>query len=545
MNHGLIRGGEGGSGGASNGMDGRAGLGGRGGAGVILDNGARLLNLDNISGGRGGNDSGELKVRSPGGMGVLLTGDNSVINAGQIHGGGYGNTGSDGDAVVMAPAIVALGDRNKIVNAGALHSGGNIAVRISGSDNHFEIRDGAITVGATIADGYRNKFVLGGDDDYFFHVPKLGDFDSGAVYRGFDLFEKTGKATWTLFGGTDAKTPWTISLGTLVVTTDKALGATSEALTIDGGILELVYKDLPPVKISHPILLIQNDDGNGISTESREAFITSSIAGEGSLSKLGAGTLILTDDNFYSGGTRISEGVLKVGDGQARGSIKGGIQLDEGAKLIFDRNDIYSVDNLIEGDGNLILTGGGSAHFSQNSSAFNGKTEIQSGALFLSSELGGKTIIGANSLLAGSGVAELVVSNGVLSPGDSKTYGTFAIANDYRGLPGSVVHIKAVLGDDQSQTDKLIIEGNTYGESTVHIENFGEGGDTVNGIEIISVGGASNAEFTLKGHYELPSGTPAVIAGAHAYVLEKGSNNPQDGNWYLLNCPPFRPDRSA
>lgn len=144
-------------------------------------------------GGRGGNDSGELKVRSPGGMGVLLTGDNSVINAGQIHGGGYGNTGSDGDAVVMAPAIVALGDRNKIVNAGALHSGGNIAVRISGSDNHFEIRDGAITVGATIADGYRNKFVLGGDDDYFFMSQNWAILIAARYIVGLIYLKKPGR----------------------------------------------------------------------------------------------------------------------------------------------------------------------------------------------------------------------------------------------------------------------------------------------------------------------------------------------------------------
>lgn len=548
MNHGSIRGGKGGSGGATNGMGGRAGVGGHGGAGVILDNGARMLNLNDISGGQGGNDNAGLDESSLGGMGVLLTGNNTITNAGQIYGGKFGNTGSDGDAVIMAPAIVALGDGNKIVNAGSLHSGGNIAVHISGSDNHFEIRDNSVVVGATIVDGDRNKFVLGGDDDYFFYVPKLGNFNSDAVYRGFNLFEKTGASRRELIGATAAKTPWTISSGTLVVHSDESLGATTEVLTIDGGILELDDNDFDPVEISRPIFLAQNGRGNGISTDDDEAFISSSIAGPGSLSKLGAGTLTLTNDNVYSGGTRVFDGTLKIGDGQAGGSIKGYIQIDEDAELIFDRNDTYSVDNLIDGDGYLTIAGGGTAHFTQDNYAFDGVTEIESGQLSLSGKLGGEIRIGANSLLTGSGTAEYVANKGVLALGSPGNYGDFTITDDYQGLPGSVVHIKAALGDDQSQTDRLVIEGDTYGESSVSIENRGSGGDTINGIEIISIGGASNAEFTLMGDYNLPSGTPAVVAGAHSYVLVKGSDNPQDGNWYLRSslkdvvCSPDAPE---
>src|SRR5690606_12946305 len=151
---------------------------------------------------------------------------------------------------------------------------------------------------------------------------KLGEFNSDAAYREFDLFEKSGTSRWKLFGSTDVKTPWTISSGTLVVTSDKTLGASTETLTIDGGVLELDHNNFDPVKISRPILLTQNDRVNGISTDNDEAFITSSIAGEGSLSKLGDGMLILTNDNVYSGGTRIFSGGLKIGDGQAQGSIK-------------------------------------------------------------------------------------------------------------------------------------------------------------------------------------------------------------------------------
>src|SRR5690606_29452431 len=240
---------------------------------------------------------------------------------------------------------------------------------------------------------------------------------------------------------------------------------------------------------ARPIFLAQNGSDNGISTDDDEAFITSSIAGQGNLIKLGDGTLTLTNDNVYSGGTRIFDGTLKIGDGQARGSIKGGIQIDEDTELIFDRNDTYLVDNIIEGDGYLTIVGGGTAHFTQDSYAFDGITEIQSGQLSLSGKLGGEIHIGTDTLLTGSGTAEYVASKGMLAIGSPESYGVFTITEDYQGLPGSVVHIKAALGDDQSQTDKLIIEGDAYGESSISIENRGSGGDTINGIEIISIGG--------------------------------------------------------
>ena len=61
----------------------------------------------------------------------------------------------------------------------------------------------------------------------------------------------------------------------------------------------------------------------------------------------------------------------------------------------------------------------------------------------------------------------------------------------------------------------------------------GAGAQTVDGIKLIDVAGASDASFTLAGD-SVVDGRPVVVAGAFAYSLWKnGVADPADGDWYL------------
>jgi fibronectin-binding autotransporter adhesin len=61
----------------------------------------------------------------------------------------------------------------------------------------------------------------------------------------------------------------------------------------------------------------------------------------------------------------------------------------------------------------------------------------------------------------------------------------------------------------------------------------GGGGQTVEGIKIVDVGGASVGTFKLDGDY-LFRGEQAVVGGAYAYRLYQGGvSTPADGDWYL------------
>ncbi|ABR90008.1 autotransporter [Janthinobacterium sp. Marseille] len=110
---------------------------------------------------------------------------------------------------------------------------------------------------------------------------------------------------------------------------------------------------------------------------------------------------------------------------------------------------------------------------------------------------------------------------------------TLTVKNDFNSSNGTI-QLNPVLGDDNSLTDKLIVEGNTAGSAKVRIRNAGgSGAQTVNGIKIIDVAGTSNADFSLSGDYVI-QGRQAVVGGAYAYTLHKnGINSPNDGDWYL------------
>jgi autotransporter-associated beta strand protein len=64
------------------------------------------------------------------------------------------------------------------------------------------------------------------------------------------------------------------------------------------------------------------------------------ISGSGAFTKFGAGTLVLTGANTYTGGTTIGAGTLRVGDGATSGSLTGNV-VTNGA-LVFNRADAVS-----------------------------------------------------------------------------------------------------------------------------------------------------------------------------------------------------------
>lgn len=82
----------------------------------------------------------------------------------------------------------------------------------------------------------------------------------------------------------------------------------------------------------------------------------------------------------------------------------------------------------------------------------------------------------------------------------------------------------ATLGGDNSPTDKMNVKGDTQGNTRVRVDNIGGvGAQTVNGIELIEVGGNSAGNFALT--------TGTVEAGAYVYTLAKGKGN-DEKNWY-------------
>ncbi|MFC0180280.1 autotransporter outer membrane beta-barrel domain-containing protein [Thorsellia kenyensis] len=90
-----------------------------------------------------------------------------------------------------------------------------------------------------------------------------------------------------------------------------------------------------------------------------------------------------------------------------------------------------------------------------------------------------------------------------------------------------------VLAGDDSITDKLSINGNTSGHTTVYVQNAGgKGAQTQKGIELITINGNSAGTFALGNR---------VVAGSYDYQLVQ-----QDTNWVLQsNLMAIRPEIGA
>lgn len=118
-------------------------------------------------------------------------------------------------------------------------------------------------------------------------------------------------------------------------------------------------------------------------------------------------------------------------------------------------------------------------------------------------------------------VTNLLLQGGrvnMLAPGSSGVFKTLTVEGNYTG--GGTLTMNTALGSDNSATDKLIVEGNTSGHTLVAINNIGGmGAQTVEGIEIVNVAGASIGTFEKESR---------IVAGAYDYdVIRRGSN------WYL------------
>ncbi|ECK4893887.1 autotransporter outer membrane beta-barrel domain-containing protein [Salmonella enterica] len=206
-----------------------------------------------------------------------------------------------------------------------------------------------------------------------------------------------------------------------------------------------------------------------------------------SLIKRGAGTLILGAQNTYSGDTDVQEGALWLAETATIGSAGSAQAVNIAAN----------------------------AAFGGHNSTVNGHVNNQGSLYFVDTFTVNGDVVNSSAMISGS----------------DQPNNTLTIAGNYTGNDGHL-YLNTQLGDDSSPTDKLIVTGDTAGSTTLHITNVnGLGAQTVNGIEVIEVGGQSDGDFRLyKGHVDINAWTYTLKQdGGDWYLRSESDDVPDDG----------------
>ncbi|MCB1115694.1 MAG: autotransporter-associated beta strand repeat-containing protein [Chlamydiia bacterium] len=173
------------------------------------------------------------------------------------------------------------------------------------------------------------------------------------------------------------------------------------------------------------------------------------LSGTGSLTKSNTGTVILSGANTYTGGTTVSGGTLQGTTSSLPGDIS------NGTSVIFDQTASGTYTGVLSGVGSLSKKGSGEVTFTGNSAGFTGATTIEEGSFIVNGTMSSSPFtVNIATLLGGTGSVGTTVNNGTVSPGNS--IGTINIVGDYtQNADGSLL----VEIDDMGHSDLLIATG--------------------------------------------------------------------------------------
>ncbi|RXZ44441.1 hypothetical protein EBB06_04870 [Crenobacter cavernae] len=244
---------------------------------------------------------------------------------------------------------------------------------------------------------------------------------------------KNGAGTLTLDGSNSYTGGTVVNEGTLKVAADAALGAASGNITLNGGTLQTTASMGTDRRVT------LSADSQLLTDEGTTFTQNGGIDGAGRLFKGGAGTLVLTGTNTYSGGTTINGGDVQVADGSSLGSgtvlLNGGTlhttaTLAAGQQVQVSGNSQARVDAgttaLLSG---TISDGGSSGCFNKTgsgtlnmtgSATLNNGTCVQDGMLRANGALNSWILVYAAGTLRGTGqINGDMTVNGTLAPGNS------------------------------------------------------------------------------------------------------------------------------
>lgn len=493
-------------------------LGGGGGGGTAFNTGGNGGNGGSggvFGGGGGGGAARDAPTGNGGSGGASVLGGGGGGAAQGVIMNGVGGTGGFG---------AGSGGNSGISGGGGSAFGGAVFIATGGM---LTITDGIFSSNTTGAAGTGSSMGLSEGEDLYLMSGTSVNYavtDSNSItlpdtVAGAGGMTKLGSGTLVL--GNIANTfsgGVVINAGILSISDNAVLGDLSGAVTFDGGTLQLTA----PTTTARTITI--NSSGV-IDTGTFTTTFSGNIQGNGALTKIGTGTLVLSNPaNTYLGDTTISDGVLSISNDANLGNPSGGLIL--GSNTTFQLTGPVTSNRLItlnsptgstidtgtftstfggifNGNGSLTKTGTGTLAFDGQSNSYSGGTTISAG-----------TLQGDANSLQGS-----IIDNATLIFNQSVT-GTFN--GQLNGGTGTV--IKAGAG-------KLNFINNSSGFSGQTVVQQGElslntilgGNIAIQPGAILSGNGTILGDGTINGSIS-PGNSIGTIIVEGNYIQDTGSN---------------------
>jgi autotransporter-associated beta strand protein len=269
---------------------------------------------------------------------------------------------------------------------------------------------------------------------------------------GSTSLAKNGAGTWVLTGTNTESGATTIANGELQIGAGGASGSIGSGSINDNGVL----------------------DFNVTST----LTVSGAISGSGTVTNDGSGTVILANNDSYTGGTTVNAGTLQVGNGGSSGQLNANGTITNNSTLIFNSTGTFFLSAAINGTGQVIKQGSGLLKLLGANTYTGGTTVAAGGVLQICSGNQGaimgnitnngsltfvrqdNSVFGVPGVISGTGSVSEDVNN--TQPGDT----TFSNNCTYTGgtfIKGGAI----ILGDGMTPGVGMIVGNVTFTNSSV------------------------------------------------------------------------------
>ncbi|MBB4124719.1 autotransporter domain-containing protein, partial [Martelella radicis] len=257
--------------------------------------------------------------------------------------------------------------------------------------------------------------------------------------------QKTGAGTLALSGDNTYSGGTAIREGTVSIGKDQNLGAATGGVLLDGGRLSTAssFDTARTFELTSKGGTI--DIADGADTLTATGRFVNATGQTGGLTKTGNGTLLMVDDNTYTGQTTISGGTLQLGNNGASGALSGDVAVETGAHFNVLRSTDWAFNGVLSGDGSFGQLGAGTTTLTADSSKFAGATTVNNGGLAVAGKLGGMTTVSETGLLSGNGLLErvAVIKGGKITAGTANSIDTLSM-DTLSFTPGSGLYANVV-----------------------------------------------------------------------------------------------------